>query len=471
VPNRAIVTASRTPTALPISEDSSRDRDFGADPRPRGHIGWIVAGSLAAGLLCAALLVAAPVIPANENAVTGAVLCGFALGWGLLAVLSVRTDQPQRWAGAPALLMGSGGLLLLAVGSSVRDVLDWLWPPVMLALAVWMVVRAHRRLRSRSRRLVLYPVIATLALAAVGGGYQTVATAADARAYPMPGHVFDVGGHRLHLHCTGSGTPTVILQPGLGEMSSNMALIAPAVARDTRVCVYDRAGRGWSEPADAPQDATQIATDLHALLQRADVDGPYVLAGHSFGGRYVLTYAARYPDEVAGMVLIDTTPPASGTGLTVAPPGLRDSYDAVGRVAALASATARLGAARLQSQITSGILPSRAEGEVRASNSTAANFGSFVEEFARGNASAQQAASFVDFADKPLVVLTAGVGSDPSDAAAHVQLATLSTNSLHRVVEGETHQSLVAAEDGAAATTRAILQVVLSARSGNQLTE
>ncbi|MEU4605414.1 alpha/beta fold hydrolase [Kribbella sp. NPDC023972] len=84
-------------------------------------------------------------------------------------------------------------------------------------------------------------------------------------------------------------------------MSSNLGWIAPAVASDTRVCVYDRAGRGWSEPADAPQDGAQTATDLHTLLQRGNVPGPYVLAGHSFGGLYVQTFAARYPDEVAGM--------------------------------------------------------------------------------------------------------------------------------------------------------------------------
>jgi pimeloyl-ACP methyl ester carboxylesterase len=77
------------------------------------------------------------------------------------------------------------------------------------------------------------------------------------------------------------------------------------------VCVYDRAGRGWSERADTAQDGAQIATDLHTLLQRGHVPGPYVLAGHSFGGLYVLTFAARYPNEVAGMVLVDSTPPAS----------------------------------------------------------------------------------------------------------------------------------------------------------------
>ena len=127
----------------------------------------------------------------------------------------------------------------------------------------------------------------------------------------MTGQLIDVGGHRLHLNCTGSGSPTVVLQPGGGDFSSVMAWIAPAVAADTRVCVYDRAGRGWSEPADSPQDATQIATDLHTLLQRGNVPGPYVLAGHSFGGLYVLTHADRYPDDVAGMVLIDSTNPAT----------------------------------------------------------------------------------------------------------------------------------------------------------------
>jgi pimeloyl-ACP methyl ester carboxylesterase len=96
----------------------------------------------------------------------------------------------------------------------------------------------------------------------------------------------------------------VVLEPGAGDFSSVMAWISPAVA-------YDRAGRGWSEPADGPQDGTQIASDLHTLLQRGIVPGPYVLAGHSFGALYVLTYAARYPDQVAGMVLVDSTNPAS----------------------------------------------------------------------------------------------------------------------------------------------------------------
>jgi pimeloyl-ACP methyl ester carboxylesterase len=90
--------------------------------------------------------------------------------------------------------------------------------------------------------------------------------------------------------------------------------ISPAVARDSKVCVYDRAGRGWSEAADGPQDGVQTAGDLPTLLDRAHAPGPYVLAGHSFGGLYILTFAANYPDQVAGMVLLDSTAPASAPG-------------------------------------------------------------------------------------------------------------------------------------------------------------
>jgi hypothetical protein len=215
----------------PTPKDTGRDRRSHPGPGPRGHLGWVVAGSLASGLVAAVLLAAAPFIPAEEPAVTGAVLCGFALGWAMLAVLSVRyTDQPQRWAVAPALFMGVGGLLLVGFGSPVDQVLNWVWPPAMLALAVWMLVCVHRQLQSRGGRWLLYPVIAVLALASIGGGYQTLGAAADAKAYPMPGQLIDVGGHRLHLSCTGAGTPTVVLEPGAGEMSSNLGWITPALA-------------------------------------------------------------------------------------------------------------------------------------------------------------------------------------------------------------------------------------------------
>ena len=458
-----------TNATTPTPEDQGQDHPSRPNPEPRGRIGWIVVGSLASGLVVALLLVFAPFIPAEESAVTGAVLGGFALGWVMLAVLSVRfTDQPQRWAAAPAVFMGLGGLLLLGFGSSVQAMLSWVWPPVLLALAIWMFVRVHRGLRSRSGRLLLYAVIVTLAVASVGGGYETVREAADTRAYPMPGELIDVGGHGLHLSCTGSGSPTVVLEPGGGGMSSSLGWIAPAVARDTRVCVYDRAGRGWSEPADKAQDGTQIATDLHALLQRGNVPGPYVLAGHSFGGLYVLTFAARYPDEVAGMVLVDSTAPASAEK-PAASPGDRGTSDIMDRVSALVSMSARLGLGRLYGQFDYGSLPPQSRDEARASVATASQVRSTIDEYIQARASMEQAASLNDFADKPLVVLTAGSGHDAAWSAAQTDLATLSTKSVHRVIDDATHESLIANEEDAAATTQAILDVVSTIRSEEPL--
>jgi len=425
---------------------------------------------LATGLVAALLLVAAPFIPAEEPAVTGAILCGFALGWAMLAVLSVRfTDQPQRWAAAPALFMGMGGLLLVGFGSPVDQVLNWVWPPAMLVLAVWMIVCVHRQLHSRGGRWLLYPVIAVLALASIGGGYQTLGEAADAKAYPMPGQLIDVGGHRLHLSCTGAGTPTVVLEPGAGGTSSILGWIAPAVARDTRVCVYDRAGRGWSEPADTAQDGAQIATDLHTLLQRGHVPGPYVLAGHSFGGLYVLTFAARYPDEVAGMALVDSTAPASAANPGTPSPGHGGSSNGMSRVSALVSAAARLGLGRLYAQSDFGSLPPRSRDEVRADAATASTLRSTIDEYLQAGASAEQAAALGDFADKPLIVLTAGSGHDVAWSAAQNRMATLSTNSVHRIIDGASHEDLIVDEEDAAATTQAILDVVAAVRSKGAL--
>ncbi|WP_198668877.1 alpha/beta hydrolase [Homoserinimonas sp. OAct 916] len=426
-----------------------------------------MAGSLATGFVCALLLAAAPFIPATENGVTGAVLLDFGLGWAMLAVLSARfTDQPQRWAAVPALFMGAGGLLLMVFGSSARVVLDWVWPPALLVLAVWMVLRIHRQLPSRSARWLLYPLIAFLTLVAIGGSYAAVGAAVDASAYPMPGQLIDVGGHRLHLHCTGSGSPTVVLQPGGGEMSSNLGWIAPAVAQSTRVCVYDRAGRGWSEPADTRQDGTQIATELHTLLQNARVPGPYVLAGHSFGGYYTLIFAALYPDEVAGMVLVDSSDSSPAVNPGSASPGAVGSYDVLGRVAALVSIAGRFGLARLYAPVEAGSLPPRARDEVRASIATANSLRSTIDEYVQANASGQEATSMRDFGDKPLIVLTAGVGVAAAHPAAQDHLATLSANSLHRTIDGAEHEGLVATQEGASATTRAILDVVESVRSG-----
>jgi len=235
------------------------------------------------------------------------------------------------------------------------------WPPALLVLVVWMFIRSRQQLHSGSRRL-LYPVFAALLIASIGGAYETVSEAVDQNYSPMTGELIDVGGRSLHLRCSGSGSPTVILVPGAGGTSSDFGWIEPAVAGDTRVCVYDRAGRARSEPADAPQDGKEIATDLHTLLDRGDVPGPYVLAGHSFGGLYVLTFAALYPDQVGGMVLVDSTAPASAAA-PAPTSGENGSYDLAGHISALISSTARLGAGRLLGRSDYGSLPPQSRDE------------------------------------------------------------------------------------------------------------
>jgi len=148
-----------------------------------------------------------------------------------------------------------------------------------------------------------------LVLLLAGVVFQFVMTRIDARRYPAPGEMVDVGGYDLHLYCTGEagGAPSVVMDSGLGGTVLDWQLVQPEVAKFARVCTYDRAGMGWSDPGDQPRTSQQIVKELHTLLGNAGVlEGPYVLVGHSFGGTNMQVYASHYPDEVAGMVLVDS---------------------------------------------------------------------------------------------------------------------------------------------------------------------
>lgn len=169
---------------------------------------------------------------------------------------------------------------------------------------------AHSDSRSRGRSaraigvgLLTFVGLTALASAAV---FQRIAESRDRRAFPPPGTLVDVGGHRLHLWCQGEGNPTVVLEAGLSSPALSWALVQPKVAAFTRVCSYDRAGYGWSDVGPKPRSAEQISQELHQLLLNAGVPGPYVLVGHSLGGLYVRVFAHRYPEDAAGLVLVDT---------------------------------------------------------------------------------------------------------------------------------------------------------------------
>lgn len=148
---------------------------------------------------------------------------------------------------------------------------------------------------------------AGLAILVVAAGwlYQRRGTVADRRRFPPPGRLVDIGGRCLHLLEQGHGGPAVILESGIAASCLNWSRVQTELARFTRVLSYDRAGLGWSDPAEAPRVTSQLVEELHALLSAAPVPAPYILAGHSFGGLLVRAYAAQYPGHVSGLVLVD----------------------------------------------------------------------------------------------------------------------------------------------------------------------
>lgn len=157
--------------------------------------------------------------------------------------------------------------------------------------------------------LMIRGVLFIAVVGVVGAVYQNVSAVPDRKLYPPPGQLVDVGGYRLHLHCIGEGSPIVVLEAGSGGKGViAWSLVQNQMAATTRVCSYDRAGLGWSDPdpADQPRPSLQVAKSLHTLLHNARIDGPYVLVGHSSGGPHVRNFAYQYPDEVAGMVLVDS---------------------------------------------------------------------------------------------------------------------------------------------------------------------
>jgi pimeloyl-ACP methyl ester carboxylesterase len=424
-----------------------RDRnEVGTKPAPHAAARrqvLIVAGSLLAGLVAAIALVLGPFAGGREAVITGAILLGFAVGWTLLAVLSVRfTDRPQRWAAVPAAAMAftGAGLIVLAPGPGALTALGWVWPPLLLALVVWMIVHARRALSGRAQRWLLYPVFGALTLAAVGGAYETLGNATGPALPKLAGNrLIDVGGHRLSIRCTGTGSPTVVLEPGLGETASAMAhWIAPGVDRTTTVCIYDQAGHGRSDAA--PAGGADAARDLHVVLQRAHVRGPYVIAAHSLGGMFALSYAHRYPAQVAGIALLDSMHPHQ-----------HDTFAGTDRLLAVVPTLARMGLARLVADPKDGKPTTQAA--------------QFVRDVDAMPAAQNRAAKLTTLGDRPLVVLTAGAGSAAGWSAQQDDLATLSSNSVHRTVPGATHQSLIDGKRDAARSIRAIGDVVRAVRN------
>lgn len=325
----------------------------------------------------------------------------------------------------------------------------------------------------RSKQILQWLFLVLGALAVSGAVYQAIATAIDRRKYPPPGQMVSTGDRRLHLQVRGedSGSATVILEAGMASFSSNWVWVQEELSTATRVVSYDRAGLGWSDPPPETQDAYESAADLHLALQNAGIAGPYVLAGHSYGGLVVRAFTDLYRDEVVGLVLVDGSHPEQWAHM----PASRN-----GKVNALSTTITGwlswLGVARLfnlERSLTEG-LPQQQAAEMAAILSQprswatgAATLSAWPERTTPRINAAQ------NLGNLPLIVL--GVTEQPfySDVLTSLQaeLPGLSSNSVLYVVQGATHEGLIARKEYAAVVAAAISQVLDAAQTGQPLSE
>jgi pimeloyl-ACP methyl ester carboxylesterase len=268
----------------------------------------------------------------------------------------------------------------------------------------------------------------------LGVVYQSLGTRRDRGAYPPPGRLVDLGTHRLHLVEAGSGGPTILLEAGLMSTVLSWSELQRALAGAFRVVTYDRAGMGWSDLGPMPRTADRIVDELHTLLERAGIPPPYVLVGHSFGGLTMPVFAARFPDEVTGIVLVDPVVPAEWN-----PPSAHDlKLTRIGaRVCRRAALLARFGVIRFVAfLLTTGVKNLAAHLVRLISRGSPAESGTVsspwfsalpAKERAMASvfwiqpkfaltiasqlenlpASAASAGKFANFSDKPVVILSA----------------------------------------------------------------
>ncbi len=274
------------------------------------------------------------------------------------------------------------------------------------------------------RGLLSLLVLAVVA-AIVGASYQALGNRADARRFPQQGKSVSLGpafdNLTLSIDCRGQGSPTVILDSGLGVPAIGWNPVQTEVAKFTHVCSYDRAGYGWSDASSAPRTSLQIAKELHALLEAAGEKGPFILAGHSFGGYNVRVYNGQYPNDVVGMVLVDASHEDQNERMSPAIQAfMKKSIEDLKRQQKLIPWLIRFGIARF-AQRNQGEAPGVSkefgkeilylQRQPKFIDASASELGAFAE-------SANEVRAAGNLGDKPLIVLTAGKSADASQLPA-----------------------------------------------------
>jgi pimeloyl-ACP methyl ester carboxylesterase len=291
----------------------------------------------------------------------------------------------------------------------------------------------------------------------LGAGYESLAEAADARAYPPPGQLVDVGGHRLHINCVGTGSPTVVNDAGLGDWSATWSSwVQPEAARTTRVCTYDRAGMGWSEAGPLPRTAGRSAQELYTLLRQARLPGPYVLVGHSSSGLPVRVFAHEYAGDVAGVVLIDSMSPSEATPSPPVTPPQTAPRSGGDRLFTL---PARIGLLRLLAGplgLASGLSPEVA-GAYDAYSVTPRSLQTTLDESRAIPESLAQAGTVTSLGAVPLTVLSRGRDQDQAWQRMQTDLLRLSSDGRHVIADRSGHNIQL---DQPEAAVGAIVQMV-----------
>lgn len=283
------------------------------------------------------------------------------------------------------------------------------------------------------RRIVLWLAAAIAAMIVAAAGLQALLSHLSLRNNPPPGKLVELNGGLVHLLCGGEGSPTVILEAGAGSLA--WMSVFPEIAQLTRVCTYDRPGHGWSEPTSSPRTAETMVQELRMLLQNAEIEPPYVLVGHSFGGLLMQLYAARFPSDFEAAVLVDSSHPDQIHRSS-------DLKELEGFTLAL-RVLGPFGLARMLLPVPAGDPESR-DSSVRDLEKdllmTNRALRTVVREMSRMRQSLREVgASSADFGNKPLVVLTEGRRQAEYWHRMQKDLSRLSTNSEWQVVDGAGH--------------------------------